>query len=360
MKSTFFQNICWFIGTFLAVNAFAQTDSVRAVTFGGYAEAYWGYDFSDPANNTRPAFLYSHHRHNEFTVNLAYLKANYSSNGARANVALMAGTYASANLSAEPDVLKNIFEANVGIRLSKKRQIWLDGGILPSHIGFESAVGRDCRTLTRSLIAENSPYYESGARLSYTTQNGKWYAALLGLNGWQQIARPNGRSQIGGGWQLTFKPTQKVTLNSSSYFGPKPGTTEDNRFFHNFYSILQLTDRFDFTLGFDAGKDRPAAPRSADANWYGVSAIAHYAVTQRLGLSARYERYDDPDGAVIAGDVPFRVNGFSMNLDITATSNALFRTEYRFLQNEQNLFRDRKGKLTPNNSAIAVAMAVSF
>ena len=28
--------------------------------------------------------------------------------------------------------------------------------------------------LTRSLVAENSPYFESGAKLTYITRNNKW------------------------------------------------------------------------------------------------------------------------------------------------------------------------------------------
>ena len=39
--------------------------------------------------------------------------------------------------------------ANAGYKLSAKKAWWLDIGVLPSHIGFESAVGKDNWTLTR-------------------------------------------------------------------------------------------------------------------------------------------------------------------------------------------------------------------
>eukprot|EP01035_Chromulina_nebulosa_P056617 gene56617-77590_t len=41
-------------------------------------------------------------------------------------MALMAGTYANANLGAETGVLKNILEANIGIKISKNKNLWLD------------------------------------------------------------------------------------------------------------------------------------------------------------------------------------------------------------------------------------------
>nr|WP_290930803.1 outer membrane beta-barrel protein [Haliscomenobacter sp.] len=63
---------------------------------------------------------------------------------------------------------------------------------MPSHIGFESAIGKDCWNLSRSILAENSPYYETGVRLSLNSANGKWYAAAMLLNGWQRMARATG------------------------------------------------------------------------------------------------------------------------------------------------------------------------
>jgi len=90
-----------------------------ACKFSGYAETYYAYDFNQPVNHDRPGFLYNHNRHNEFNTNLAFLKAAYFAKGIRANLALMTGTYANA---------------------------W---------------------TLTRGIMAENSPYYESGAKLTF-------------------------------------------------------------------------------------------------------------------------------------------------------------------------------------------------
>ena len=67
----------------------------------------------------------------------------------------MTGTYANANLAAEPGVLKNIYEANVGVKVSRNKDLWVDAGVLSSHMGFESATGADNWNLTRSLLAES-------------------------------------------------------------------------------------------------------------------------------------------------------------------------------------------------------------
>jgi hypothetical protein len=145
--------ICASVLLFLS-KGLAQTNN-STITWSGYVDAYYAYDFNQPDDHLRPSFLYNHNRHNEFNINLAYIKGAYSSNRTRANLAIMAGTYAQYNMAESP-LLQHIFEANVGIKLSQKHDIWLDAGILPSHIGFESAVSKDCWTLTRSILAENS------------------------------------------------------------------------------------------------------------------------------------------------------------------------------------------------------------
>jgi murein tripeptide amidase MpaA len=151
----------------LPFQSFSQNDSLKKLTMSGYGELYYSYDFSNPQNHEKENFLYNHKRHNEVNVNLLYVKASYLENNYRANLGFMAGNYAQYNLATEPDWAQFIYEANIGWKVSKKQNIWLDAGIMPSHIGFESAVSADCWTLTRSLLAENSPYYESGIKLYF-------------------------------------------------------------------------------------------------------------------------------------------------------------------------------------------------
>ena len=106
-----------------AATGIAQTDSTQSpLTFSGYIETYYTYDFGKPSNHNRPAFVYSHNRHNEVNLNLGFVKAGYQKENVRANLALMAGSYTNANLASEPSVLKNLFEANAGIKISKKQQ----------------------------------------------------------------------------------------------------------------------------------------------------------------------------------------------------------------------------------------------
>lgn len=347
----------------LAASGSAQTDSTKpALTFSGYLETYYTYDIGNPSGHDRPGFMYSFNRHNEVNINMAMVKAAYQANTVRANLALMAGTYANANLAAEPGVLKNIYEANAGIKLSKKKDLWVDAGIFTSHIGFESAIGKDCRTLTRSILADNSPYYESGVKLSYTSDNGKWFASGLLLNGWQRIQRVNGNNTPAFGHQLTFKPTEKISLNSSSFIGnDKPDSSRQMRYFHNFFGVFQLTSQFSITTGFDIGAEQKTKGSSNYNTWYTPILLATFSPHTRHHITARAEYYDDAAGVIINTGTAngFKTWGYSLNYDFLVRNNILWRVEGRGFTAKDRIFLKGDNPVN-NNFFVSTALSVAF
>ncbi len=349
--------------SFFYVGASAQTDSTKkALKISGYLETYYVFDASNPSDHNRPGFVYSHNRHNEVNLNLGFIRAAYEAGNVRANLAIMTGTYANANLAAEPGVLKNIFEANVGVKLSKSKNVWVDAGVFASHIGFESAIGKDCWTLTRSILADNSPYYESGAKVSYTSDNEKWLVSGLILNGWQRIQRVNGNNTPAFGHQLTYKPNGKIILNSSSFVGSDtPDTTRQMRYFHNFYGQFQVSDKLGLIVGFDIGAQQKSKGSSEYNTWYTPIIIAKYALNDKLSLAARGEHYNDAKGVIISTGTNngFQTYGYSLNLDYKIIYNVLWRIEGRGFESKDKIFT-LDNKPSNSNYFITTALAISF
>jgi hypothetical protein len=346
--------------------AWAQQEPTPSpFTINGYVETYYAFDFNQPGNNTRPAFIYAYNRHNEVNLNLGFIRGAYNTDHVRANLALMAGTYANANLAAEPGVLKNIFEANAGVKISSTKNLWVDAGISSSHIGFESAIGKDCWTLTRSMLADNTPYYEAGAKISYTSDNGKWFLSGLILNGWQRIQRVEGNSLPSFGTQVTFKPSENITLNSSSFIGTdKPDSARLMRYFHNFYGIFRLAKGVGLTVGFDYGwEDKNAVPGSNV--WLSPVVIAKFMLSEKLAMAIRGEYYEDKNGVIIpiatgtATPNGFKTTGVSANLDYQVHANALWRIEIRHLNSKDAVF-EKYDDVSENNTAVTTSLAISF
>lgn len=349
-------SVCALFGS---ANAVAQE---KPFTLSGYAEVYYNYDFKKPMDHNRPGFMYSHNRNNEFNLNLGYIKGAYNTENVRANLAFMMGTYANANLAAEPSSLKNVYEANVGFRLIPKTNLWVDAGIFSSHIGFESAMGASCMTLSRSMLADNSPYYESGIKVSWQSEDRKWYLVGLVLNGWQRINRPDDYNALSFGHQLTYTPSAKVTLNSSSFIGSdSPDSTKRMRYFHNFYGNFNVTGKFALTAGFDIGWQQKASGSSAYSKWYSPVLIARYQLAEKWAVAVRGEYYSDKDGVIISTAVPkgFNTFGYSTNVDLKITDKVLWRVEYRGLSADDAVFANGVHSIKTNNT-ISTSLSIAF
>lgn len=361
MKNTFIIGLLC-----MTVMARAQEaqDSLKSSSFtvSGYIEAYYLYDFNQPGSNTRPPFVYSYNRHNEVNINLGLLRAAYTTDHVRANLALMAGTYTNVNLAAEPGVLKNLYEANAGVKLSATKNLWVDAGIFSSHIGFESAIGKDCWTLTRSIMADNTPYYEAGAKVSYTTDNGKWLVSGLILNGWQRIQRVDGNSLPSLGTQVIFKPSDKVTLNSSAFIGTdKPDSARQMRYFHDIYGIFQVSKNVGITVGVDYGLEEKNPETRSTHTWVSPIVIARFTLSDKLALAVRGEYYDDARGVIVTTGTPngFKTVGVSANVDYQLNANAAWRVEIRHFNSQDAIFEDGRD-VSKNNTFVTTALAISF
>lgn len=347
----------------IPLNGFAQTDSTKnPLTVSGYIETYYTYDFGNPADHNRPGFVYSHNRHNEIILNLGFLKATYQTERIRANLALMTGTYANVNLASEPNTLKNIFEANAGVKISQADNLWIDAGIFASHIGFESAIGKDCWNLTRSMLADNSPYYLSGVKLSYTSDNQQWFLSGLILNGWQRIQRVSGNNTPAFGHQITYKPTSTITLNSSSFIGSDtPDSNRQMRYFHNFYGQFQVHEKLGLIVGFDIGLQQQSKGSSEYNLWYSPVFIAKYSVTDKLSIATRAEYYSDASQVIVTTGTEngFQTYGYSLNFDYSILNNVVWRIEGRGFVSKDKVFTSEE-EFSSQNYAITTALTISL
>ncbi len=352
------------ISNLICLKIAAQTESNwhqnPDIVLSGFADVFYVYDFNRPMDDFRQPFLFNHNRHNEFNLNLGYVKLSLDHSRYRANLALQTGTYANDNYAAEPGVLKNIFEANVGISLNKTNSLWLDAGILPSHIGFESAVSIENPTLTRSILAENSPYFLTGAKLTLNPDQ-KWEFAVLILNGWQLIQRVSGNSLPSFGTQVHFTPKSGLTLNWSTFIGTAdPDITRRMRYFNNLYGQFQITERIGLIAGFDIGAQQTLNSEAYET-WLSPVMIVSLQINPNWKTALRAEYYEDETGIITQTIVGsgLKTSGFSWNLDFSPTSNLAWRIEGRLLGSSERIFENRNG-LTNQNFILATSIAIKI
>ena len=329
-----------------------QMDTVEngKISISGYIDVYGAYDFSQTQSGER-LYAVSSSRHNEFNINLAYIDLKYRNDKVRARFIPGFGTYMNANYSTEAGSLKNIVEANVGVKLGKKRDIWLDIGVLGSPFTNESAISKDHLMYTRSFAPEYVPYYLSGAKLTMPL-NKKWNAYLYILNGWQQIADAN--QSLSVATQVEYRPNNKWLLNWNTYIGnekSKENPQYGTRYFTDVYAIYNPDGKFSFTacayIGWQEKNDKISNTKGVNT-WWQANIIGKYQWSKKAFVAARLEYFDDAQATIIKPVT--LVNGFNtystgLCYTLKISNNALFRLEGR------SFYSDKKVYLDENNNA---------
>ncbi|HRH70042.1 MAG TPA: porin [Flavobacteriales bacterium] len=333
-------------------------DTARAKpVFSAYVDVYYAYDFGHPRDEQRPQFLYQYNRHNEVDLNLGLARVDYAEERLRATFGLMAGTYAQANLINEPELLRNVYEARLGLKLSRTKEIWLDAGVYTSHIGMESAIGIENWTLTRSIIAENSPYYLSGAKLTWAPSK-KLEVAAHFLNGWQRMRRIQDNIPCFG-TQVLYTPREGVQFNWSTFAGSDtPDSLSLYRVFNNLWFSFEKGN-WGLRLGGDVGAQE--GKYDGWHTWAGALMLVRRKLGERYFGVARAEYYTDPEQVIVPTATPHGLTtlGYSLGLDMQITPDAPLRVEGRTFHGVDAIFESVHGP-AQDNTSITVSMAARF
>ena len=304
-----------------------------------YAETY----LVIPTNNSTASklsnFLYNFNRTNSFKFNQAFASADYSGDKFRMQLAVQTGTYVTDNYSGEPAALRPLLKCFIGIPLDIKKDIWLEAGIFPSYIGFENTIAFENKALTRSLLAENSPYYMSGLRVSHPLGKKSTISWYL-LTGWQRIVPQKNNSLPALGWQWSLRPNQHTTLNWSGFAGSAhPDNQRKWRFFHNLYWQFSK-NKWSYTAGVDVGLEQQSLRTYKYNGWWSPVFITSYSWSEQWKTAIRLENYSDPHQVIAqpVSGLPVVCNGFSFNVDWSPTPALLCRAEWRTLRGSNGIF----------------------
>jgi len=151
---------------------------------------------------------------------MAMARVGYENGRVSANLGINSGVFPQYNMSHEQELLRMLYEANVGYLITPKLKF--TAGMFSSHMGFESILSFDNYLTSHSLSSEWTPYYLSGAKLEYTLNN-EWFFGFTVANGNQMLGESPFNSNKLVGIQANYSPTDKITLNySNMYYNDAP------------------------------------------------------------------------------------------------------------------------------------------
>lgn len=307
----------------------------------GFTDVFYGYSFQLPSDHQGPSFYYNHNRYNEFSLNLALINLAVKGPRYRANLGIMAGEYPQQNLSAEPALLRHVWQANIGASLNKEKNLWLDAGILPSYIGWESAISMDNLTLTRSIAAENSPYYLAGLQLGWQIAE-QWKISGIICNGWQHIRSVNATQWPSFGTQVQYQSIAALGITWNTFIGTdSPDSLGRIRYFSDLFAKASLGKHLTLLGGFDIGFQHAGKNIAQYHCWYSPVVILQYAFKD-WGLAWRGEYYSDENGVIIPAETYSGLNIYatSFNIDYQIANGLKLRLEAKYLKRKVVVMED--------------------
>jgi hypothetical protein len=254
----------------------------------------------------------------------------------------------------------------------------MDAGILGSPYTNENPVSKDQIMYSRSLSAENSPYYLSGMKLGLPLRkNLRFYTYLI--NGWQQIQDNN--EQLALGTQLEWQLGKNHIINWNTYIGNEKSQVQpqfDTRFFTDLYWIGKFGKKWDASVCLYAGRQRYSSYRYdslisppdhatyRNYTWWNANVQLKYAFTTKISLSGRVEWFNDENNIFqtpwYRAEKGYRNGSFGFCLNRRVENNAMLRLEYRrfFTGSDDRSIYPFGSGYRDNLDVVSAAMCVWF
>lgn len=214
------------------------------------------------------------------------------------------------------EIFGNVVDIRVG------RQVTLAGA--------EVIEGRDNWNISRSyMFGLGIPFTHTGVRAIYKLWQDKVTTYLGANNGWDANVDNNSFKTIEMG--LVYNFTDSLNYTGSMYLGPEAASqTGHKRFFLGNVLSWQATDKLAFKGELNVGTQSRVPTNGGvtfdNAQWWGFALYSRYALTDKWGMSYRWELFRDKD--------KFRTLTFASNSTGSDTLWAMtFGTDYKLYEN---------------------------
>lgn len=307
-------------------------------TLNAYLDTYYAYDFNGLPSRTRD-YTSQATNDSEYNINLMHLDAVLRDPEWRGRFAVQYGDSVERNYAREPDqFVRYLQEGYVGRKLAE--DLWLDVGVYFSHLGYESWISRENPTYLRSLLEDFSPYYQTGARLSWTPWRDLKTELHL-IRGWQNVSDDKPLA-LGTSVQYNALEDERLTLGHSFYVGDEEDSRNGTRVYNFFRVGTKLLEKLTATASYGMGfQDGVSETRS----WRGWSVITQYDWAEMFSTTFRVERFDDPTNVVAQTrqGLGFEAIGLSFTADVKLGSQLMLRNEFRTLSSDKPIFSKGSG-----------------
>ncbi len=323
------------------------------LTLGGWVDAYFGYNFNDPASRTNTVRAFDT-RHNSFSIQVAAVDLQFEGHAgagtALARLTFQGGDepdayYSSSGSENAKDTLpsynafRHLQQAFGGYKApmpgGPDASLEVDMGIFVSHIGYEGLNAKDNIHFSRSLLFQLTPFYATGARAIYTVS--PTFSAQLNVsNGWNTVIDNNRSKSVGA--QLVWTPSDKVSATLNWLGGAEQDATLAMRNLFDAFVVVRPTDALLLAVNGHVGFDRAHAGTtvsgailtdSAPATWYGIAGYGRYQLAETWAAGLRLEAFRDELGVPWLAGYAGTIGEGTVTLEQRPQEHLIVRLELR-------------------------------
>jgi hypothetical protein len=337
---------------FVAIAARAE-EPAKPVTIHGFVDGYYAWNSNDPASHDSffPGAGSTAERANELNLNLAALEIVRDAAPLGFHLSLIAGDGADVIHAAESEGFRHIYQASVSYKVSDK--LTIEGGIYPSHIGFESLYSKDDWNYMRSWPGELSPFYQTGVHASYQFDS-HWSGDVHVLNGWQHIKDNNDAKAIGVKIAYT---SDRFNTSLNTFDGPElPHDNSHWRHFGDLIASWKATPKLSLAGSLDRGHQE--LPGDAAANWLGIAGFGRYAFDDRHAVAVRGSIFRDPDNAI--SGAAQKLTEETLTYEFRPVTNLIVKIEGRHDHSTAAIFARKTNESTNNQTIVVIGAVVTF
>ena len=357
------------LSLFAVVNLFAQDATTKPeekkspFTFSGYVDTYFFGNLNAPksksslgASGFERAF---DQKVGQFQVGLVQTKMSYSTDKVDGVIDLTFGNHG--DLGNYGNALGRVLVGGkeaTGTALAIKQayltwkatdKLSITAGQWGTHIGYEVIDAPVNFNYSLSNLFNNGPFYHTGlkATLSTSSKSSFTFGLVNGID-----SKDDNNSKLGTMAQFYLSPAEGWNLYIN-WVGSDEGVDAKS-----YYSLFDLTTSYQITDKFLLGVNA-AYGSQEKKTWGGAAVYSQLAVSDKFGLGARYEYFDNKDGAralLNADGDGTSVNSFTLTGNVIISDILLFKPEFRLdsyakAKSGDGQFEDKDGKFTKNSQS---------
>ncbi len=275
-------------------------------------------------------------------LNVAAIEMFYDAEKVRGKIQLQFGDAPNLLASPEKQWIKNIRQAAVGFRISKK--MWVDVGYMFTPVGCESAWPVINIISSASVCAYFEPGAVLGMKFSYKFSE-KLDAGFMVGNPYSVAYQHS--NILSGILFINYMPLKNLTISYNNLFGNQAlrnATLKSNLLYNDILIVYDPHDNINITGQFDFGfqtNSQMAPDTNKIASMCSGWLQCRYRFLHNFSIAGRYEYYYDPNG-FLSGPYTYEgkttgltTNGTSVSLEYKPVKIAYIRMEYKYLQSNK-------------------------